>query len=257
MNETLRVLIVDDEPLARQAIRMMIGDDPEVTVVGECSGAEGCEIVLGTQPDIMFLDIRMPEVDGFELLEHIGVDRAPTVIFVTAYADHALRAYAVHAVDYLLKPVDDTRFQAAFSRAKTQAWLRRAGGPSSPELAALLRRHSRETRRILVRDRDLTRVIELDAIDWIEAADYYAEIHTGGKTHLLRETMNELEERLLPGRFCRIHRSIIVNLDRVREIRALPHGDRDIVLADGTTLRLSRGRREEFERLLASVRRVT
>ena len=132
--------------------------------------------------------------------------------------------------------------------------MRRAGGASPPELAALLRRHSRETQRILVRERDRTLVIDLDAIDWIEAADYYAEIHVGSKTHLLRETMNELEERLLPGRFCRIHRSIIVNLDRVREIRALPHGDRDVVLADGTSVRLSRNRREEFERLLASVR---
>jgi two-component system LytT family response regulator len=148
----------------------------------------------------------------------------------------------------------DTRFAKALDHAKTQARLRRAGGARNPQLGALLREHSRATRRILVRDRDRTRVVEADHIDWIEAADYYAEIHAGGETHLLRETMNELEQRLDPNQFFRVHRSAIINLDRVREIRALLHGDREIVLRDGTVVRLSRTRREEFERLFAPFR---
>jgi two-component system LytT family response regulator len=257
VSEPLRVLIVDDEPLARQAIRLMIGDDPEIVVAGECSGPDGAAFVEGTRPDILFLDIRMPEVDGFDLLEQIGIDRAPTVVFVTAYADHALRAFEVHAIDYLLKPVSDARFAQALAHAKAQARLRRAGGPGDPHLGALLREHSRLTRRILVRDRDRTRVLDAAAIDWIEAADYYVEIHVGGETHLLRETMNELEQRLDPQSFFRVHRSAIINLERVREIRVLPHGDRELVLADGTHVRLSRARRDEFERLLAPFRRTS
>ena len=252
VSEPLRVLIVDDEPLACQALRLLLQGDPEVAIVGECSGVEGASTVERTRPDILFLDVHMPEVDGFDLLEQIGLDRAPVVVFVTAHADHALRAFDAHAIDYVLKPVVDARFARALARAKALARLRRAGDPAAPNLGALLREHSRATRRILVRDRDRTRVIGVDAIDWIEAADYYAEIHAGGETHLLRETMNELEQRLDPARFFRVHRSAIINLERVREIRPLPHGDRELVLADGTSVRLSRTRREEFERLFTA-----
>ena len=254
MTEPLRVLVVDDEPLARQALRLLLADDPEVTVVGECSGQDGASVVERTQPDIMFLDVRMPEVDGFDLLERIGIDRAPTVVFVTAYADHALRAFEVHAVDYLLKPIADARFAAALARAKTEAQRRRSGAGGDARLAALLREHTRTTRRLLIRDRDRTRVVDVETIDWIEAADYYAEIHAGGETHLLRETLNELAERLDPQRFFRVHRSAIVHLDRVREIRPLLHGDRELVLADDTRVRLSRTRRAEFERLFTPPR---
>ncbi|HTO92340.1 MAG TPA: LytTR family DNA-binding domain-containing protein [Candidatus Sulfotelmatobacter sp.] len=256
MSEPWRVLIVDDEPLARQAIRLLLAGDPEATVVGECAGADGAAEVERTRPDILFLDVQMPEVDGFELLDQIGIDRAPAVVFVTAHSDHALRAFDVHAIDYLLKPISDERFAHALARAKALAMLRRAGQPGSPQLGALLREHSRETRRILVRDRGRTHVIDVDAIDWIGAADYYAEIHAGGETHLLRETLNELAERLDPQRFFRVHRSAIIALDRVREIHALQHGDRELLLADGTRVRLSRARREEFERLLDPIRRA-
>jgi len=254
-NEPLRVLIVDDEPLARQAMRLMLQDDPEVAIVGECSGVDGASTIERTQPEILFLDVHMPEVDGFDLLEQVGIDRAPTVVFVTAYADHALQAFEVHAIDYLLKPVNDARFAQALSRAKSLARLRRAGDPADPKLGAMLREHTRTTRRILIRERDRTQVIDVESIDWIEAADYYAQIHAGGRSHLLRETMTELEQRLDPQRFFRVHRSAIINLERVREIRPLPHGDRELVLADGTLVRLSRTRRPEFERLLAAPRR--
>jgi len=252
MSEALRVLIVDDEPLARQALRLLLQGDRDVTIVGECSGADGMETVERTRPEILFLDVRMPEVDGFDLLEQVGVDRAPVVVFVTAHADHALRAFDAHAIDYVLKPVVDARFARALARAKALARLRRAGEAADPRLGALLREHSRMTRRILVRDRDRTRVIDVATIDWIEAADYYAEIHVGGETHLLRETLTELEQRLDPAHFFRVHRSAIVHLERVREIRPLLHGDRELVLAGGARVRLSRTRREEFERLFTA-----
>src|SRR5262245_13021776 len=233
----------------------MLAGDPEVVVVGECSGVDGAAIVESKNPDILFLDISMPLVDGFDLLEQIGIDRAPTVVFVTAHADHAMRAFEVHAIDYLLKPIDDSRFAQALGRAKSLARLRRSGD-TDPHLGALRRERTRTTKRILVRDRGKTKVIDVDAIDWIEAADYYAVIHTGGETHLLRETLNQLAERLDPDRFFRVHRSAIVHLDRIKEIHPLFHGDRELVLGDATRIRLSRTRREEFERLFTPARRT-
>ncbi len=258
--DPIRVLIVDDEPLARQALRLMLASDSEVEIVGECSGSDGAATIGRTEPDLVFLDVQMPGVDGFELLEQVGIERAPVVIFVTAYSEHALRAFEVHAIDYLLKPVADDRFARALARGKELVRLRRARGatpaPPDPNLGALLRAHSRVTKRILVRDRDRTRVIDVDTIDWIEAADYYALIHAAGESHLLRETMNELAERLDPARFFRAHRSAIVNLDRVKEIHPLFRGDRTLVLADGAEVRLSRTRRAAFETALAlAVRR--
>ncbi len=256
MSAPIRLLIVDDEPLARQAIRQLVEGDPEVEVVGECSGVRGAEEVERTQPDLLVLDVQMPQVDGFDLLDEIGIDRAPQVIFVTAYSEHALRAFEVHAVDYVLKPVVDERFALALARAKAQVRLRRDGAPAGGGLGPLLREHSRRTRRIVVRDRERTRVIEAATIDWIEAADYYAMIHAGGETHLLRETMQELEQRLDPVRFFRVHRSAIINLERVREIRPLDHGDRTLLLADGTAVRLARSRRAAFERQLEESTRL-
>jgi len=197
----------------------------------------------------------MPEVDGFDVLEQIGIDQAPTVVFVTAHSEHALRAFQVHALDYLLKPVSDERLAHALARAKERAWIRRQGGSVQTAIGAMLRERSRQTRRILVRDRGRTRVIDVDVIDWVEAADYYAMIHAAGESHLLRETMNELEERLDPARFFRAHRSAIVNIERIREILPLDRGDRKLMLADGSEVRLSRARREAFERLIGTARR--
>jgi len=255
MSERVRVMVVDDEPLARQAIRLLLMDDPEIEIVAECSGADGAALVESARPDLLFLDVQMPEVDGFDLLEAVGIDRAPVVIFVTAYSEHALRAFQVHALDYLLKPVTDERFAQALARGKEWVRLRRGGDAADPRLGALLRERSRMTRRILVRDRDRTLVIDAETIDWIEAADYYAQIHAGGRAHLLRETMNELEQRLDPARFFRVHRSAIINLERVREIHPLFRGDRELVLADGTRVRLSRARRAAFEAQLAAAAR--
>lgn len=254
----IRVVIVDDEPLARQAIRLLLAADPQIEIVGECNGVEGAVVVERAQPDLLFLDVQMPEVDGFDLLEQIGPARAPIVIFVTAYSEHALRAFDMHALDYLLKPVSDERFAIALARGKELVRLRDAGSEAPAGLGAMLRERSRLTKRILVRDRGHTKVIDVDTIDWIEAADYYALIHAGGESHLLRETMNELEQRLDPAKFFRAHRSAIVNLERVREIHSHFRGDRTLVLAGGAQVRLSRTRRRAFEAQIdAAARRET
>jgi two-component system LytT family response regulator len=248
----IKVLIVDDEPLARQVVRMLLDDDPEVEVVGECSGAEGVSLVERTRPDVLFLDVQMPEVDGFDLLERLGPSRAPTTVFVTAYADHAVRAFEVHALDYLLKPIDDGRFARALGRAKEQVRLRERGTPD-PRVGALLEARGRFARRFLVKGRDRTVVVNAEDIDWIEAADYYVSLHVGNASHLLRETMNELEGKLDPEKFFRVHRSSIINLERVREIQPLFRGDCELVLASGCKVRLSRTRRAEFERLFTGL----
>lgn len=256
MNRRLRVMIVDDEPLARETLCQLLEPDAEVEIAAACGGVEAAERIERLAPDLLFLDVQMPEVDGFELLERLGSDRVPVVIFVTAYSEHALRAFEVHALDYVLKPVTDQRFARALARGKELVRLRRAGA-ADPRLAALLRERSRTSRRIVVRDRDRTRVVDVEAIDRIEAADYYAVIHAAGETHLLRETLNQLEQRLDPGRFFRVHRSAIVPIDRVREVRPLRRGDRELLLADGSRVRLSRARRAAFEALLGAAARRT
>jgi len=248
---SFKVLIVDDEPLAREVVRLLLAADPEVEVVGECSGAEGVETIARTRPDVLFLDVQMPEVDGFDLLEQLGPARAPTTVFVTAHADHAIRAFEVHALDYLLKPLDDARFARALGRAKEQVRLRGRGTPD-PRVGALLAERGRYARRFLVKGRDKTLVVNAEDIDWIGAADYYVELHVGGQAHLLRETMNELEGKLDPEKFFRVHRSAIINLERVREIHPLFRGDCDLLLEGGRRVRLSRTRRAEFERLFTA-----
>jgi len=241
------VAIVDDEPLARELVHHLLARDPDVVVAVECSGVDAAAAIARTRPDIVFLDVQMPEVDGFAVLERVGVDDAPVVVFVTAYGDHALRAFDVHALDYVLKPIDDARFATALERAKRHALARRAGEPDA-RLAAMLRDGSRWTKRFLVRTRDRLLVVPTETIDWIEAADYYATLHAGGASHLLSETMMELERRLDPDRFVRVHRSAIVNLERVCEVRPLFRGDAVLVLVGGAEVRLSRARRREFER---------
>ena len=234
----MKVVIVDDEPLARQVVRMLVESDRELTIAGECSGVDAAEVIARERPDILFLDIQMPEVDGFEVIERVGADTVPAVVFVTAHDDYALRAFEVHALDYLLKPFDDRRFFTALSRAKERV---RAKTPST------------FVRRFLVRTREKVLFLKSDDLEWIEAADYYVSLHTGGKSYLLRQTMAEIERQLDPAKFVRVHRSAIVNLERVREMHPLFRGDSVLVLTDGTQLRLSRARREEFERRLAGI----
>jgi len=253
-SEPLRVIVIDDEPLARDAIRSLLADDAEVRVVGEGTGADGAALIARTRPDLMFLDIQMPEVDGFALLDQVGAETVPAIIFVTAYDRYAVRAFEVHALDYLLKPFDDRRFASALAHAKERARGRRRGEIDT-RIAELLKERSDALKsRFLIPVRDKTIVVDAADIDWIEAADYYVTLHTGASSHLLRQTMDEIEKQLDGRRFFRVHRSTIVNIDRVREIHPLFRGDCALVLADGRRLKLSRSRRKEFEALFASPR---
>jgi two-component system LytT family response regulator len=240
---TFRTLIVDDEPLARESIRVLLERDRDVEIVGECSGIDAAAHVARTRPHIMFLDVQMPEIDGFDLLGRIGEQTVPAVVFVTAYDAFAIRAFEVQALDYLLKPFDDARFARTLERAKE-----RAATPPPPKTAAAFRQ------RFLVRVRDRIVVVSAPDIDWIEAADYYVSIHSGGHAYLLREPLAELEKNLDPEVFFRVHRSAIVNLGRIREIHPMFRGDSMLVLSDGSQVKLSRSRRGEFERLFSAAR---
>ena len=248
MTDPLRVLIVDDEPLARDAIRALLADDAEVHVVGEGTGSDAEALIARARPDIMFLDIQMPEVDGFGVLDRVGADTVPAVIFVTAYDQYAVRAFEVHALDYLLKPFDDKRFAGALARAKERVGARRRGEVDN-RIAELLKDRDLSRTRFLIPVREKTIVVEAAQIDWIEASDYYVTLHAGAAAHLLRQTMDEIEKQLDRRQFFRVHRSAIVNVDRVREIHPLFRGDCALVLADGRRIKLSRSRRKEFEAL--------
>jgi two-component system LytT family response regulator len=231
----IRVAIVDDEPLARVGLRAVIEKDPEVVVVGECMGTEAAAMIERERVDILFLDVQMPEVDGFDVLAALRPDKAPITVFVTAHNEYAVRAFDVHAIDYVLKPIEDTRLLTALARAKSR-----------------LSHRSRYTDRFLVRERGKIVVVRAGDIDWIESADDYVTLHAGGETHLVRQTMSDLEASLDGGRFVRVHRGTIVNIDRVREVVSLMHGDSTLVLVDGTRVRLSRTRRSEFEKRFAA-----
>ena len=246
----MRAVIVDDEPLARKSIRILLERDGDVEVAGECSGSGAAALIQRTHPEIVFLDVQMPDVDGFGVLDQIGPHSVPAVIFVTAYDRYALRAFEVHALDYLLKPFNDERFARALAHAKDQVRAR-SRGERDDRLAELLRSRSVYTQRFLVRVRERSVVVNAADIDWIEAADYYVTLHAGGKSYLLREPIANLVKSLDPERFVRVHRSAIVNIDRVREVHPLFRGDRTLMLADGTRVKLSRSRREEFERLFS------
>jgi two-component system LytT family response regulator len=256
--EPLRVIVVDDEPLARDLIRAMLVKHPDVTVVGEATGIDAAALIARTRPDIMFLDIQMPEVDGFRLLEQVGADAVPAIVFVTAYDRYALRAFEVHAIDYLLKPVDERRLATALEHAQKSARGHRLGEVDA-RIAKLLADRASSRSRLLVPVRGKVIVVDADEIDWIEAADYYVSLHvsspSGSASHLLRETMDDLEKQLDEDMFVRVHRSAIVNIDRVREIHPLFRGDCTLVLADGAHVKLSRSRRKQFEERFAEPRR--
>ncbi|MGQ0800239.1 MAG: LytR/AlgR family response regulator transcription factor [Pseudomarimonas sp.] len=249
---TFSVLVVDDEPLAREGVCALLADDSDVVMVGQGSGVDAVALIPQTRPDILFLDIQMPEIDGFALLELVGADAVPAIVFVTAYDRYALRAFEVHALDYLLKPFSDARFSDALARAK-QRVLDRRKGLLDARIAELLRAQQAPRKRFLVPARDRTIIVDASTIDWIEAADYYLSLHCGGDSHLLRETMDEIERQLDPQQFFRVHRSAIVNLARVHEIHPLFRGDCELKLVDGTAVRLSRNRRREFEARFAQI----
>jgi two-component system, LytTR family, response regulator len=238
----MRALIVDDEPLARSNLKLLLQSDPEIDSIRECSsGADAVIEIRDKHPDLLFLDVQMPECDGFDVLELLGADVPRAVIFVTAFDQYALRAFEAGALDYLLKPFDNTRFYQAVARAKEKI-TRYAAEPKSIE-------------RLTVKSLGQVFFIKVADIDWIEAADYYACLHVGSKTHILRRSMSELERDLNPANFCRIHRSTIVNLDRVSALQLDKDGDSEVLLEDGTKLRLSRGYRDAFRKACINVSR--
>ncbi len=256
MSEALNVMLVDDEPLARGKLRRLLADEADVEVVGEAGSAEEARAKLEElDPDLLFLDIQMPGQDGFALLESLPPDRLPAVVFVTAYDEHAVRAFEVNALDYLLKPFDRERLGLALERAR-EALARRDGAGLDEQLRSMLQELRGEQPyldRFVVRSVGRIVFVRAADVDWIEAAGNYVRLRIGKESHLLRETMSSLETRLDPKVFARIHRSTIVNIDRIRELNHIFHGDYSVLLRDGTRLTLSRGYREQFERIVGGV----
>ncbi|MFZ6758193.1 LytR/AlgR family response regulator transcription factor [Undibacterium sp. Ji50W] len=234
-NFPLRALIVDDEPLARSNLAVLLARDAGILLVGQCSSAEDALAVIPVaKPDLVFLDVEMPECDGFELLERIGPSPDFAIVFVTAHHQFSLRAFEVGALDYLLKPFDDQRFERVLARVKER--LRVPG----------------ETRRFIIKNGSTLDVVKFSDIDWIEASDYYSTLHAGDKTHMLRRSLADLDMLLAPQGFCRIHRSAIVNLDRVRALEIREDGEYEIVLQCAQRLRMSRRYRKQILKQLGS-----
>ncbi|HEU0301528.1 MAG TPA: LytTR family DNA-binding domain-containing protein [Longimicrobium sp.] len=238
---SVRALIADDEPLARERVRTFLAAFPEIEVVRECGdGVEASAAIRELRPELVFLDVQMPGLDGFAVLEAVEADAAPAVIFVTAHEAYAVRAFDVHAADYLLKPFTRTRFVRAVERVLARgADARAAAARQVAELLAHLRAPVPDER-IAVRTGEAVEFLRAAEIDWVEAEGNYVRLHASGASHLLREPLHRLEARLDPRRFVRVHRSAIVNLDRVRRLEPWFHGEFEVVLEDGTRLRSSR-----------------
>ncbi len=248
----LRVLIVDDEALARSRVRKMLTTEPDVEVIGEAgNGPDAIAFIQQHRPDLAFLDVQMPEVSGFDVLRAISPEQWPAVIFVTAHDQHALEAFEVHALDYLLKPFKEARFREALQRAREHLQTRHTA-TLNQNLQALLGGGKAETlypTRLTVKSGDRTAFVKLDEVDYIEAAANYAILHCGAQNHILRETLTRLETRLLPRQFLRVNRSAIVNLERVKEVKPAFRGEYVVVLKNGKELSLTRGVREIQQRL--------
>lgn len=249
----LSVVVADDEPLARERVLSLLAAEPDIDVVAQCrDGEEAVKAIAERRPDLVLLDIEMPRMDGFDVINAIGPDRMPTLIFVTAYDQHAIRAFEVRALDYLLKPFDRERFAGALRRARSQIDAQ-ATGDLGRRLVAMMKDPKREaprSDRLVVKSGGRLFFLRSDEIDWIEAAGNYVRLHVGPQSHLLRETMNAIEARLDPERFFRIHRSRIVNVERIQEMQPWLNGEYSIVLKTGGRLTISRGYREKLQEKL-------
>ncbi len=254
----IRALIIDDEPIARTGIRRELERAPDVEIIGECTnGREAIAAIQEEAPDLVFLDLQMPELDGLGVIEAVGVDSLPVVVFVTAYDKFAVQAFEVHALDYILKPFSSDRFQKTLQRARTQVQRQNLDAVSTRLLSLIedARRQppseeAKTLERIVVKTAGRIFFLNVEEIDWIEAADNYVCLHVGKDAHLVSGTMTGLETRLDPEKFIRIHRSTIINLARVKELHPLFHGEYAIRLSDDTELTSSRGYRERIQRLL-------
>ncbi len=246
----LRTIIVDDEPLARERLKRFLRDESDVEIVAECgNGNDAIEKIKELRPDLVFLDIQMPEKNGFDVIRALGPKLIPTVIFVTAYDQYALKAFDVHALDYLLKPSTKERVHRAVGRARDHL----SNGPKDSiddRLIALIEDLKQEKRyldRLVVKSNGRVFFLKADEIDWIEAAGNYVKLHTGRDAHMIRETMNGIEGKLDPKKFIRIHRSTVVNIDRIKELHPMFSGDYAVILRDNTELSLSRNYRDRFQ----------
>lgn len=253
----LRVLVVDDESLARRRLRRLLSAEPDVVCVGECAhGQAAVEWLLQQDADVVLLDVQMPEVSGFDVIDMVGVKRMPLVIFVTAFDRYAVHAFGVHAVDYLLKPFDRTRLAQALERAR----LRLAREPHDAIVAQLgsavraLAAHRERPDRVLVRRTGAMDFVKIADIEWVEAQGNYAALHVGSQTHLVRETLSRLEDRLDPDQFVRIRRTAIVNVDRIAKLDPWEKDEHVVVMTSGVRITVSRGFSDRLERLLATWR---
>jgi two-component system, LytTR family, response regulator len=252
-DRTLRAIVVDDEQLAREELCYVLDEVGGIEVVAQAgNGFEAIDAIGRHTPDLVFLDVQMPQMNGFEVIEAVGGERMPLVIFVTAYDQHALKAFQVRALDYILKPFDRERFSEALQRARKQIERDETGDLGRRLLALVkdLRKDQPKTDRLVVKSGGRLFFLRMDEIDWIEAAGNYVRLHVGTTSHLLRETMNAIEGRLDPEKFFRIHRSRIVNMERIQEMQPWLNGEYAVVLRTGTRLTLSRGYREKLQERL-------
>jgi two-component system LytT family response regulator len=269
VSSPIRVLIADDEPAARRTIQLLLADDPEFQILGECSdGVQTVEAIQRLRPDLVFLDIQMPRRDGFEVLARIPPGWAPLIVFVTAYDEYTLRAFDVHAADYLLKPFTDQRFRAAVAHAKERIRQRSAGDlerllsfvrelgslAGTPDAWPGATAAKTAPDRVPIRTAEGVLLVSLDDIEWLEARGDYVRVHSTGRADLVRETISGFERRLPASRFIRIHRSTIVNLWKVREIKIMANGEQVAVLQSGTRCRLSRSGRERLAQQVSRLR---
>ena len=239
----LRTLIIDDVPLARERVRLYLADEPDIAVVGEAAnGREAVRTIASLAPDLVFLDVQMPDFDGFEVMKRIHHDLMPVIVFLTAHDEYALKAFEVNALDYLLKPFDRERFAQALNRARAQIRLRR-GEKALEESPSYLQR-------LAVREKGRTDVVAMQDIDYIDVAGHYLCVHVGKHVHLIRGGIGDLEKQLDPKEFVRAHRSAIVRLDRIKSLSGKRNGDCDIVLVNGTVIPLSRTHRDAVRRRL-------
>ncbi|RMH19114.1 MAG: DNA-binding response regulator [Acidobacteria bacterium] len=250
----IRTIIVDDEPLARDKLRGFLQGEDDVEIVAECGdGKSAVTEIEKLRPDLVFLDVQMPELDGFEVIESLDLDPLPKIVFTTAYDRYALKAFEVHALDYLLKPFDRERFNEALELVRDAIAHRKIDGMRD-QLMALLedldRKRSRYRDRLVIKSSGRVVFLKVADIDWVDAAGNYVKLHAKGESHLLRETMNRLERKLDPNLFLRIHRSTIVNLERIKELQQQFHGDYLVILKNGQRLTLSRSYREKLQQLL-------
>lgn len=244
----IRAIVVDDEPVARARVRALLEDEDDVELVGECTTpSDAIATITTAAPDLVFLDIQMAEMNGLELARTLGSDR-PAVIFITAYDEFALRAFEIRALDYLLKPFSAERFRSALAHAREHVALRRASALGQDVMAMLPGVDTRTPRqRLVVRSSGRIYFVPIADIDWCEAAGNYVRLHVGAHTHLVRETMHHIETELDATRFVRIHRSVIVNIDRIQELRSSFNGEYVVVLRNGVRLTLSRSYRESLQ----------